>query len=795
MRPNPIPGFLFLLFLLVATAIPRIAHPAPEEAGKDGDAALSQAGELLEEERYGEARARLAEASWEGYELGDYLLYFAGFSHAREGNLPEAVAALDNLAATFPGSPLVPYLNHDLAFASAKAGDLSAARRHFARSRGKVGGNGRKAEEGFVEARLLEGELSSGPPPGGAGNPGEGVPPPAGPKEVGEAAEEPAPGNPVPADPAAARRLAKAAAAYLDVFSAYPVEEGGELSLDRLWRWRAEGVLPQMDLPVGFYRNLAGGLARRGNGNAAAAKLVFRDALDRFPPSDEYYRLLLEYAEFLRRTGESSAARSLLARAAPEAPPAFRAEVEFLSARVDWKAGRTAEARRKFLGVADGEAPRELAERSRYQAAWISEDDGNLEASVAEFGRLRVAAEEGVRQESAFRHAYGLFRMGRNGEALAAFEEGERNGFSTVERARHAFWRGRAMRDAGDPEGARERFLRVARDPGGGAYTLLAIAELDRDPYGLFDAPSSGETAECARETERLWSRVREAPWPAEESETVRRAERLTRIGLVEFAVLEAERVNRETVRRSLGIDGEMAPAVYRYLSGDLRGAIRETIGSGDPAAKPSLSHRLQYPLAPQYFGDCDERKSGIDPLVLHSIVRQESLFQHNALSPAGAVGLMQLLPRTAAETARLERIPRKVRRKDLLRPALNIRLGAAYLSRLLREYEGDYLRAVAAYNAGEAAVARWWDAAGDDPAAFLERIGYRETRFYVRRVFFNALQYYRIYRPNMFAGFVPSALPETAPGPGAPASPPTGERAGGPPEEGKPPAGGGDGG
>jgi soluble lytic murein transglycosylase len=184
------------------------------------------------------------------------------------------------------------------------------------------------------------------------------------------------------------------------------------------------------------------------------------------------------------------------------------------------------------------------------------------------------------------------------------------------------------------------------------------------------------------------------------------------------------------------------------------------------------LIDRIQFPLAPDYVGDCDRKKSGVDPLVLHSIIRQESHFQFNALSPAGAVGLMQLMPRTAAEVARKEKM-HKLRRKDLLKPQTNVALGAAYLSRLIREYGGDYLRAVAAYNAGEAAVAKWWGDAKGDPALFLETITYRETRFYLRRVFFNVLQYYMIYRPKLFALYFPSVPREAPPAPGVLSLPP----------------------
>ena len=126
-----------------------------------------------------------------------------------------------------------------------------------------------------------------------------------------------------------------------------------------------------------------------------------------------------------------------------------------------------------------------------------------------------------------------------------------------------------------------------------------------------------------------------------------------------------------------------------------------------------------------------------------------------------------------------------------ILRPDRNVAIGAAYLARLLRGYGGDFVLAVAAYNAGDPAVARWWDGADGDPALFLERMTYRETRSYVRRVFFNLLQYYRIYRPEMLARYLSTAREEGPQAPGASGSPPGAGSPGALPAAPGPPAGG----
>ena len=546
---------------------------------------------------------------------------------------------------------------------------------------------------------------------------------------------------------------AEAAGIYLENFSAYPAREAGVLSFERLWKWRADGLFAGWALSPGFYSKFAKAAAQAGD--AERARALFDEAIARFPASAEYYALVLDYAEFLRKQGETAAATAVLEKHLADAPPAFRSEARFLRARVEWKAGRLAEARKEFLAIAEGDALPGTADRARYLAAWIAEDEGDLAGATESFGRLRGARDDSIRQESLFRYAYGLYRTGRFNEAVVAFEAGETGGGGTVERARHRYWKTRALRDSGKEAEAAPILSELGGDAFAGIYALFAVSDRGAETFRFLNASANGETKACGEERERLWARIRNADWGPADAEKIRRAERLTLLGVVDYAVLEADRIDRTTVRKAIGTGDGGAQGLFRYLAGDLKGGIRETANVPLDPEHPGLTDRIQYPLAPEFLADCDRRRSGIDPLVLLAVIRQESRFQADVLSSAGAVGLMQLMPRTAAEAARKEMMP-KPGRHELLRPSVNIRLGASYLSRLVKGYGGDYYRAIAAYNAGETAVDRWWKQANGDSAAFLEGINYKETRFYLRRVFLNLLQYYRIYRPEMFARYFP---------------------------------------
>jgi soluble lytic murein transglycosylase len=134
-------------------------------------------------------------------------------------------------------------------------------------------------------------------------------------------------------------------------------------------------------------------------------------------------------------------------------------------------------------------------------------------------------------------------------------------------------------------------------------------------------------------------------------------------------------------------------------------------------------------------------------PLVL-AVVRQESAFRPDAVSRAGARGLMQLMPKTAEVVARSANLPYAQQRLTA-DPAYNMKLGQAYLRDLLSEFEGSYILALAAYNAGPKRARDWLKEMGDprtsaeDAIDWVEMIPFEETRNYVQRVLEN-LQVYR---------------------------------------------------
>ena len=156
--------------------------------------------------------------------------------------------------------------------------------------------------------------------------------------------------------------------------------------------------------------------------------------------------------------------------------------------------------------------------------------------------------------------------------------------------------------------------------------------------------------------------------------------------------------------------------------------------------ARGFVRSRLAYPVIAL------PRDLPVEPALVLAVIRQESEFNTGARSRANARGLMQLMPATAKFAARRARL--KWSRRRLIRDAAyNIRLGSAYLAHLLNRFDGSYLLAAAAYNAGPARAARWIERYGHpdrdiDPVDWIESIPFGETRNFVRRMLANVAVY-----------------------------------------------------
>ncbi len=149
----------------------------------------------------------------------------------------------------------------------------------------------------------------------------------------------------------------------------------------------------------------------------------------------------------------------------------------------------------------------------------------------------------------------------------------------------------------------------------------------------------------------------------------------------------------------------------------------------------PIYFNHVRYGLYYNDLVDTSAQNYGFDPLLIYSLIRQESLFEGHAVSSAGAVGLMQIMPATGVEIAGYLNWPAGFSITDLERPVINIPMGVSYLARQRDYFNSDLVMALAAYNGGPGNALAWQALSNNDPDLFVEVIRFDETRQYIMQI------------------------------------------------------------
>ncbi len=297
-------------------------------------------------------------------------------------------------------------------------------------------------------------------------------------------------------------------------------------------------------------------------------------------------------------------------------------------------------------------------------------------------------------------------------EALKRFEALYEKVETPISKSRAAYWAGRATKELGQVE-ASEAWYQKAAALRTTYYGQLAAGELSLENKLPSAAPPVITT---------------EDKYAFDSSDLVQAARILHNAGMRH----EASQFIQAFVKK------EETPKGYRYaaeMAADME-QYHDAIRIAKDATKEGMFLTSQsYPVIAKHLQGVPLEWS-----LVHALIRQESMFDFDAVSPAGALGLMQIMPATAKEVARKKGISHSTDRltRD---PAHNIRLGTAYLDQMLDRFNGSYVLAIAAYNAGPGRVDQWIETFGDprtgavDMVDWIEMIPIYETRNYVQRV------------------------------------------------------------
>jgi len=400
-----------------------------------------------------------------------------------------------------------------------------------------------------------------------------------------------------------------------------------------------------------------------------------------------------------------------------------------------------------------------------WEKARLLEEEKRWEEAREEYRGLaeRYPATERA-GEARFRAGLCLFKLGFHREAEIEFT-GLFAHSSGAAAARALYWVGKVQERSGRPDDAAERYRDAALAAKDSFYGRRALERMralgENGPMG------GGRWARDSNDPSIPWSveLTDFAAWLAEWHDRVYfpgvsialresllddpafvRADLFARLHMPgpaaqEFAALEASYLS----------DPRMLDVLIDYYESNSqhRRAIRaaERILAISPASQVSdAPAHLRKKMCPTHWRSAVVRECasrGIDPNLFFSLIRQESLFEVVAQSGPGARGLSQIMPDTGRWIARKLGV-KGFDTASLRDPETNIRFGVYYLSVQLEKFDGDVIRALAAYNGGPGNVERWWDFGGTaDPDVFFEDIGFAETADYVKRVYL----YSQIYR------------------------------------------------
>lgn len=230
------------------------------------------------------------------------------------------------------------------------------------------------------------------------------------------------------------------------------------------------------------------------------------------------------------------------------------------------------------------------------------------------------------------------------------------------------------------------------------------------------------------------------------EQKHLQRAETLIAVGFLKEGIGELKKIPNNGQRK----DFLFYLSKLLHQGKGFQKSIQMTWSISRQDRSNGLTGDLAVQLFPQAYIDKVSdvaKKYGLDPLWVLSLMRQESAFNAEIVSSSDAIGLMQLLPSTAAEVASSmdQQSPSIDELKD---PETNIRLGISYLSHLLSKFNGNVVFALAGYNAGPNKVSEWVGLRSQfTPLEFIESIPYQETRDYVKKVIRNFIIYSVLYR------------------------------------------------
>lgn len=410
---------------------------------------------------------------------------------------------------------------------------------------------------------------------------------------------------------------------------------------------------------------------------------------------------------------------------------ALQAEALLLVGRAFFRSGDTIQAIATLERIPTLFPESHLAGEALHVIGLNYEDRKEEEAALEAYARLlRLHPEQNLGDTARWQRAWLFYRQRKLQPAVHELSHLLEKYPQSPLKAQALYWRGRMLEELGDKTLATRSYQRLLQEAGDEPYyTQAARQRLALKPARLSTdsllPPANSASPVVAKARELSFLRLRDEA-----------AQEYWEIARVHPRELSLQREACEALSRASQFDRCISLA---------RRAARSPLKTAGQDGVLSPFWTFLYPRAFWAWVDHYSRESRLDPYLVTAVIREESAFAPKALSRAGARGLMQLMPATAAQVAKENNLRSPL---DLDTPAPNIALGTRYLAKLHDEFGGNLALTLASYNAGPHVVRRWLGTlqSSQDPEIFIEDIPYPETRRYVKRVLGSYDRYRTLY-------------------------------------------------
>lgn len=409
-------------------------------------------------------------------------------------------------------------------------------------------------------------------------------------------------------------------------------------------------------------------------------------------------------------------------------PISTQTSARMLLARAETHRGNEDEAVRIYLAIADQFARSSTGTQALLLAAGVRHDEGDTRRARELYQRVVSRYPGSGQMGLALMRLAGMAFIDGDYAVAARHWDAYRSRYPQGRNVLQAtYWAGRARAEMGDSTGAAALYRTVRQRERDSYYALRASERLGVPFWPLPMDASPGDSPAAAQRVRRWMQGV----------------DLLHDAGFAEEASAEADRIVA-----TAGSDRSTLYALAEALAerGYAQRAIRLGLrlqGRADPDRRLL---RILFPFPYRTLITEEARARGLDPFTVAALVRQESMFEARITSPAGARGLMQIMPATARTLAAAADIE-DWNSELLFHPEINVHLGTRYVAQHMENYDGSLPSVFSAYNAGSHRVA-WWSEFpeyGNDEL-FTERIPFAETRGYVRILTRNQALYEGLY-------------------------------------------------